>query len=86
MSRTNKKITQSQLSKMTNVSQNYIPKLERECFYHSPKATLILELTKALEVDTLELTRYFIEKEILKDDLLRIDLKHTRYKLKPTEK
>ncbi|HBF6777322.1 TPA: hypothetical protein KOU11_003725 [Clostridioides difficile] len=71
---------------MTNINQSYISTLERACFYHSPKATLILELTKALEVDTLELTRYFIEKEILKDDLLRIDLKHTRYKLKPTEK
>ncbi|MGG5404964.1 helix-turn-helix domain-containing protein [Clostridioides difficile] len=66
ISRTNKKITQNQLSKMTNISQSYISKLERECFYHSPTVTLILELTKALEVDALELTRYFIEKEILK--------------------
>ncbi|EGT3735108.1 XRE family transcriptional regulator [Clostridioides difficile] len=66
ISRTNKKITQSQLSKMTNISQSYISKLERECFCHSPTVSLIIELTKALEVDVLELTKYFIEKEILK--------------------
>ena len=66
ISRVNKKITQSQLSKMTNISQSYISKLERECFYHSPTITLIIELTKGLEVDALELTRYFIEKELLK--------------------
>ncbi|EOE7246013.1 TPA: helix-turn-helix transcriptional regulator [Clostridioides difficile] len=66
MSRTNKRITQRQLSKMTNISQSYISKLERECFYHSPTIKLIIELTKALEVDVLELTKYFIEKEILK--------------------
>lgn len=51
---------------MTNISQSYISKLERERFYRSPTVKLILELTKALEVDALELTRYFIEKEILK--------------------
>ncbi|EGT3746512.1 helix-turn-helix transcriptional regulator [Clostridioides difficile] len=66
ISRTNKRITQRQLSKMTNISQSYISKLERECFYHSPTIKLIIELTKALEVDVLELTKYFIEKEILK--------------------
>ncbi|HDF2670561.1 TPA: helix-turn-helix transcriptional regulator [Clostridioides difficile] len=66
ISRVNKKITQSQLSKMTNISKSYISKLERECFYHSPTITLIIELTKVLEVDALELTRYFIEKELLK--------------------
>ncbi|TGA61444.1 XRE family transcriptional regulator [Clostridioides difficile] len=66
ISRTNKKITQSQLSKMTNISQSYISKLEREYFYHSPTITLIIELTKVLEVDVLELTKYFIEKELLK--------------------
>ncbi|MDC2936213.1 helix-turn-helix transcriptional regulator [Clostridioides difficile] len=59
-------MTQRQLSKMTNISQSYISKLERECFYHSPTIKLIIELTKALEVDVLELTKYFIEKEILK--------------------
>ncbi|WP_413927257.1 helix-turn-helix domain-containing protein [Clostridioides sp. ES-S-0123-01] len=48
ISRTNKKITQNQLSKMTNISQSYISKLERECFYHSPTIKLIIELTKAL--------------------------------------
>ncbi|MCF8913301.1 helix-turn-helix domain-containing protein [Clostridioides difficile] len=51
---------------MTNISQSYISKLERECFCHSPTVSLIIELTKALEVDVLELTKYFIEKEILK--------------------
>ncbi|HBG1280032.1 TPA: helix-turn-helix transcriptional regulator [Clostridioides difficile] len=66
ISRTNKRITQRQLSKMTNISQSYISKLERECFYHSLTIKLIIELTKALEVDVLELTKYFIEKEILK--------------------
>ena len=62
--RKKKGLTQSQLSKLTNLSQSYISKLEKTYFVHSPTITQIIALSKALDLDPMLLAKYFIAKEL----------------------
>ncbi len=62
--RKNKGLTQKQLSKLSGISQSYISKLEDSYFIHSPTITQIITLSRALDIDPLELADYFIKKEI----------------------
>lgn len=64
--RLSKGLTQSQLSKITGISQSYISKLEKPYFIHSPTITQILSISKALDIDPVKLARYFIVKELNK--------------------
>lgn len=62
--RKKKKMTQMQLSAITGISQSHISKLEQNKFIHSPTIRQVIALSEALEMDPLELAKYFIEKEI----------------------
>ena len=59
--RTKKRITQKQLAEMIGVSQAYISKIESDAFVN---VTLIeiIKLSKALQIDELEVAKYFIDK------------------------
>lgn len=62
--RRSKGITQSQLSKLTGISQSYISKLEKPYFLHSPTISQIISISKVLDIDPIELAKYFIIKEL----------------------
>lgn len=62
--RRSKGITQSQLSKLTGISQSYISKLEKPYFLHSPTISQIISISEVLDIDPLELAKYFIIKEL----------------------
>ena len=59
--RLQKRITQKQLAEMIGVSQAYISKIESDTFVN---VTLIeiIKLSKALQVDELEVAKYFLDK------------------------
>ncbi|MBU5290101.1 helix-turn-helix transcriptional regulator [Paraclostridium bifermentans] len=59
-----KGLTQHQLSEITGISQSYISKLEKPYFVHSPTITQIISISKALDIDIVNLARYFIIKEL----------------------
>lgn len=59
-----KGLTQHQLSEITGISQSYISKLEKPYFVHSPTITQIISISKALDIDLVNLARYFIIKEL----------------------
>lgn len=62
--RRTKGLSQNELSKITNISQSYLSKLERTTFTHSPTVTQILALSKALDIDKVTIFLYFANKEI----------------------
>lgn len=62
--RKRRRLTQKQLARMCNLSQGYISELEREDFFHSPTIKQIIALSKALDLNPLEVSDYFIEKEL----------------------
>jgi putative transcriptional regulator len=62
--RLQKRLTQYQLSKMTRISQSYISKLEKSYFVHSPTITQIISISEALDIEPIDLARYFIIKEL----------------------
>lgn len=64
--RLKKNISQFELSKLTNVSQSYISKLEKNETVISPTISKIIALASALDLDPVELAKYFIEKELKK--------------------
>ncbi|MEG1310689.1 MAG: helix-turn-helix transcriptional regulator [Romboutsia sp.] len=64
--RLSKGLSQSQLSKITGISQSYISKLEKPYFVHSPTITQVISISKALDIDPIILARYFIIKELNK--------------------
>ena len=59
--RLQKRITQKQLAEMIGVSQAYISKIESDTFVN---VTLIeiIKLSKALQIDELEVAKYFLDK------------------------
>ena len=59
--RMKKRITQKQLAEMIGVSQAYISKIESDEFVN---VTLIeiIKLSKALQIDELEVAKYFLDK------------------------
>lgn len=62
--RKRRRLTQTQLGKLCNLSQSYISELERDNFFHSPTIKQIIAISKALNINPLDLTNYFIEKEL----------------------
>lgn len=62
--RKRKGLTQVQLGKLSGLSQSYISDLEKEYFISSPTIRQVIALSKALDVDKVELFLYFAEKEI----------------------
>ncbi|PBH38718.1 transcriptional regulator, partial [Clostridioides difficile] len=48
--RKNKNLTQKQLSKIANISQSYISRLEQDIFINSPTIRQIISLSKALDI------------------------------------
>ncbi|CZR81526.1 helix-turn-helix domain-containing protein [Clostridioides difficile] len=61
--RKNKNLTQKQLSKIANISQSYISRLEQDVFINSPTIRQIISLSKALDISAYKLSNYFIDKE-----------------------
>ncbi|CZR82002.1 TPA: helix-turn-helix transcriptional regulator [Clostridioides difficile] len=61
--RKNKNLTQKQLSKIANISQSYISRLEQDIFINSPTIRQIISLSKALDISAYKLSNYFIDKE-----------------------
>ncbi|MBT2159388.1 helix-turn-helix transcriptional regulator [Clostridioides difficile] len=61
--RKNKNLTQKQLSKIANISQSYISRLEQDIFINSPTIRQIISLSKALDISAYKLSNYFINKE-----------------------
>ena len=59
--RTKKRITQKQLAEMIGVSQAYISKIESDEFINVTVIEII-KLSKALGLDELEVTKYFLDK------------------------
>ena len=59
--RMKKRIIQKQLAEMIGVSQEYISKIESDTFVN---VTLIeiIKLSKALQIDELEVAKYFLDK------------------------
>ena len=59
--RMKKRIIQKQLAEMIGVSQAYISKIESDTFVN---VTLIeiIKLSKALQIDELEVAKYFLDK------------------------
>ena len=59
--RMKKRIIQKQLAEMIGVSQAYISKIESDAFVN---VTLIeiIKLSKALQIDELEVAKYFLDK------------------------
>mgnify|MGYP003373222876 FL=1 len=57
-------LTQSQLGKITGLSQSYISVLEKNYFVSSPTIRQVLILSDALGVDKVELFLYFAKKEL----------------------
>ncbi len=62
-SRKDKNLTQKQLSKIANISQSYISRLEQDIFINSPTIRQIISLSKALDISAYKLSNYFIDKE-----------------------
>ncbi|EGT4532607.1 TPA: helix-turn-helix domain-containing protein [Clostridioides difficile] len=61
--RKDKNLTQKQLSKIANISQSYISRLEQDIFINSPTIRQIISLSKALDISAYKLSNYFIDKE-----------------------
>jgi transcriptional regulator with XRE-family HTH domain len=61
--RLSKRLTQNDLYDKTGITQGYLSKMESEKFKHSPTVTQILALSKALNIDKVQLFIYFSEKE-----------------------
>ncbi|MCC0641603.1 MULTISPECIES: helix-turn-helix domain-containing protein [unclassified Clostridioides] len=61
--RKDKNLTQKQLSKIANISQSYISRLEQDIFINSPTIQQIISLSKALDISAYKLSNYFIDKE-----------------------
>ena len=59
--RTKKRITQKQLAEMIGDSQTYISKIESDEFINVTVIEII-KLAKALGLDELEVTKYFLDK------------------------
>ena len=59
--RMEKRITQKQLAEMIGVSQAYISKIESDEFINVTVIEII-KLSKALGLDELEVTKYFLDK------------------------
>ena len=59
--RMKKRITQKQLAEMIGVSQAYISKIESDEFINVTVIEII-KLSRALGVDELEVTKYFLDK------------------------
>ena len=59
--RMKKRITQKQLAEMIGVSQAYISKIESDEFINVTVIEII-KLSKALGLDELEVTKYFLDK------------------------
>ena len=59
--RMKKRITQKQLAEMIGVSQAYISKIESDDFVNVTVIEII-KLSKALGLDELEVTKYFLDK------------------------
>ena len=57
----NKKITQKQLAEMVGVSQAYISKIESDDFVNVTIIEII-KLSKALSIDEIEISKYFLNK------------------------
>ena len=59
--RLKKKITQKQLAEMVGVSQAYISKIESDDFVNVTIIEII-KLSKALSIDEIEISKYFLNK------------------------
>ena len=62
--RKRRRLTQKQLGRLCNLSQGYISELEREEFFHSPTIKQVIAISKVLDLCPLDLSEYFIEKEL----------------------
>ena len=58
------RITQKQLAEIVGVSQAYISKLENNYIFTNITLLEIIKLSKALNLDVVELAKYFIDKSI----------------------
>ena len=59
--RLKKRITQKQLAEMVGVSQAYISKIESDNFVNVTIIEII-KLSKALSIDEIEISKYFLNK------------------------
>lgn len=59
--RLKKRITQKQLAEMVGVSQAYISKIESDDFVNVTIIEII-KLSKALSIDEIEISKYFLNK------------------------
>lgn len=56
------RITQKQLSELVGVSQAYISRLENDFIFTNVSILEIIKLSKVLQIDIVELAKYFIDK------------------------
>lgn len=61
--RKKKKLTQQQLADLCGLRQNYISVLERYPEKNNPTVLAIVNLSKALDIDKVDLFLYFAEKK-----------------------